>query len=245
MGRETVILVWTELKLFIRDPGAAFFTLAFPIILLLVQNVGDDPGPAAELGGLRPIDVETPMLVAMVVALLGLTTLPAFLAHYRERGILRRLSATPISPVRVLVAQLAVHLLIMVIGFAGLLIAGMALFDAAAPQSLVGFAVALLVGALAIFAIGFVLAAFLPTGRSATAVGLSLFFPMIYFSGAMMPTEELAPSMRRIGDWMPLTPVVRTLRETWAGGPLDVVAMLVLGAIVVVGTAVAGRSFKW
>jgi ABC-2 type transport system permease protein len=240
-----VKLVWTELKLFIRDPAAAFFTLAFPIILLLVENVDSDQAPSAALGGQRPIDVAIPMLVTMAVALLGFTTLPAFLAHYRERGILRRLSATPISPVRVLLAQLAVHLVAVVFGFVGLLVIGMALFDASAPQAPVGFAVALLIGTLAIFAIGFVLAAFLPTGRAATAVGLSLFFPMIYFSGVLMPVEELSPAMRRIGDWMPLSPVVRTLRETWTGGPVDVIAMLVLGAIVVAATAVAGRTFKW
>lgn len=238
-------LIVIELKLFLRDPAAAFFTLAFPLILLVVNGTTGNQQPVEELGGRRGIDVAAPMLVALVVAMLGLTTLPPFLAHYRERGILRRMAATPVSPIRLLLAEFVVHLLVALFGLAALLTAGMALFGMAPPKAPVAFAIALLASSFAIFSLGFALAALAPTGRAASAVGLGLFFPMLYLSGTMVPREVMAEPLRRVGDWTRLAPVVRSLRETWAGGPLDLTNLLVLATITIIAGAVAARTFKW
>jgi ATP/maltotriose-dependent transcriptional regulator MalT len=51
------------------------------------------------------MDVLAPGFVAMVLAEVGLTSLPGLLSSYRERGILRRLAVTPVSPARLLAAQ--------------------------------------------------------------------------------------------------------------------------------------------
>ncbi|GAA3779772.1 ABC transporter permease [Plantactinospora mayteni] len=238
-------LTLVELKLLLRDPGAAFFTLAFPLILLVMNGAGEARKPIPELGGQRTIDVAAPMLTTMVVAILGLTSLPVLLAHYREIGVLKRMATTPVSPQRVLVAQFAAHLLIAVASLALVLGVGVALFDMAPPKAPVSFAVGFALGATALFALGFVLAALAPTARSASAVGLGIFFPMLYLSGTMMPAEIMPDALRRIGYWTPLSPVVRTLRETWAGEPLDLVRAAVLVAVIVVAGGTAARIFRW
>lgn len=238
-------LIVTEFKLFLRDPAAAFFTLMFPLVLLVTNGAGDSREPVEKLAGERPIDVAAPMLITLVIALLGFTTLPPTLAYYRESGILRRLGATPISPMRLLGAVFVVHLLITLIGLAELLVVGMTLFGLAAPRAPLHFGVALLAGSLAIFAIGFVVAALARTGRVAGGVGLVVFFPMLYLSGTMQPREMMSEPMGRIGDWTPLAPVVRTLRETWAGEPVHPGTLLVLAGITVVATATAARTFRW
>jgi hypothetical protein len=89
-------LTFVETKLFLREPAAVFFALAVPLLLLVI--LGSIPGfrqPISDLGGLRVIDLYLPIIVAIALTTLGLSTLPTALATYRERGILRRLATTP------------------------------------------------------------------------------------------------------------------------------------------------------
>ena len=61
------------------------------------------------LGGLSYFDVYVPVLIALIIATLAFFSLPTPLATYREQGILRRLSTTPVPPTRVLGAQLVIQ----------------------------------------------------------------------------------------------------------------------------------------
>ena len=99
-------LTTTELKLFLRDPMAWFFALAFPPLLLVV--LGAIPAfrePQADLGGRRVIDLYVPIVVGFVLAMLAISVVPTYLATYRERGVLRRLATTPVRPAALLGAR--------------------------------------------------------------------------------------------------------------------------------------------
>ena len=65
-------LTVTELKLFMRDPIAWFFAIAFPPLLLVI--LGSIPAfrePSEDLGGLRVIDLYVPIMVGFVLAMLA------------------------------------------------------------------------------------------------------------------------------------------------------------------------------
>jgi ABC-2 type transport system permease protein len=237
-------LTVTELKLFLREPAAVFFTLAFPLLLLWL-NGGNGNRPRDELGGRGLMDVLAPGFVAMVLAEVGLTSLPGLLSSYRERGILRRLAVTPVSPARLLAAQLLAHLAAATAGAALVVGVGMALFGLNPPRDPARLLAAYLLGALALLAIGSVLAALAPTPRVAEAAGLVVFFPMIFLSGAVVPRESLSDGMRRVGQLLPLTPVVEGLRAAWEGSGPGLLTLAALAAILVVATAVAARTFRW
>jgi ABC-2 type transport system permease protein len=237
-------LTVTELKLFLREPAAVFFTLAFPLLLLWL-NGGGGNRPRAELGGRGVMDVLAPGLVAMVLAEVGLTSLPGLLSSYRERGVLRRLAVTPVSPTRLLAAQLLAHLAAATAGAVLVVGVGMALLGLNPPRDPARLLAAYLLGALALLAVGSVLAALAPTPRVAEAAGLVVFFPMIFLSGAVVPRESLSEGMRRIGEVLPLTPVVEGLRAAWDGSGPGLLTLAALAAILVVATAVAARTFRW
>jgi ABC-2 type transport system permease protein len=84
--------------------------------------------------------------------------------------------------------------------------AGYFLRDLRLPQALAGAVLVYAVGAVAMCAIGFVLAALAPNARTANAIGFVIYFPMIFLSGAVIPRHALATSMRRIGEVLPLAP---------------------------------------
>lgn len=235
---------WVELKLFLREPGAAFFTLVLPVLLLVFNGAGGNE-PNARFGGAGLIDVLIPGYIGLVIATLGLTNLPGLLATYRERGVLRRLHATPVRPTTILFAQLLVHVLVATIGLAVLVALGTALFDLRAPQAPVAVGVSYATGVLGFAAFGFVLAAVLPTARSTAAISFALYLPMIFVSGAVMPREALPDWAQRIGDVLPLTWVVEALQEPWISGTWPVGTLALLAATVVVGTALSARLFRW
>jgi ABC-2 type transport system permease protein len=229
-------LTVTEFKLFIREPLAVFFILAFPLILLWLN------GSQAGRGGVDPL---VPGYVALVLATVGLTQLPGVLATYRERGILRRLATTPVPAAKVFGAQLVVQLVAATIGVALLLVTANVMYDLRLPRAVAAAVLAYLAGALALYALGFVLGALAPSARTANAVGFVVYFPMIFLAGAVIPREALSSSLRRIGEVLPLGPVVTALRDAWSGAGVSVAALLALAAMVVVASAVGVRTFRW
>lgn len=246
MPSTTALLrtTWVELKLFLREPGAAFFTLVLPVLLLLLNGSnGNDPDPA--LGGAGAIDVLVPGYIALVIATLGLTNLPGVLATYRERGVLRRLQATPVRPSTILFGQLLVHGLVATIGLGILVGLGTTAFGLRAPQAPVAVAVSYVVAVLGFAAFGFVLAAVLPTARSTTAISFALYLPMIFVSGATWPREVLPTWALRAGDVLPLTYVVEALKDPWIAGDWNLPALALLVAMVAAGTALSARLFRW
>ena len=109
-------LTWTELKLALREPMVAFFTLVMPVLLLVIFGgiFGHEPLPF--LAGYRQVDLSMPGYISMIIGNIGMVSLPITLASYRQNGILRRLQATPLRPTTVLWSQVAVNVLMAVLG---------------------------------------------------------------------------------------------------------------------------------
>jgi ABC-2 type transport system permease protein len=171
--------------------------------------------------------------------------LPAVLAGYRERGVLRRLEATPIRPGVILVAQLLVQGLIATVGLIVLVVLGMSVFDLRAPEAPWTVLAAYIIAVLGFSAFGFVLAAVLPTARSTAAIASALYFPMIFLSGATWPREMLPTWAASISDLLPLTYVVEAVKQPWITGEADMLALGLLATMIVAGTAIATRLFRW
>ncbi len=233
-------VIRTELTLIIRDPMSAFFALAFPIVLLWVKMRSGGALP----GGVREIDANVPMLSVFVIGLAALVVLPGTLAQYRELRILKRLMATPAAPGMLLGAQWVAHLLLAALGTAMIVAAGAVGFDLTAPASVVKVLLAWLLGAASLGAIGMLIGALVPNSRSATLAGLTIFFPMVFVSGAMVPRELTSGAMRTIGDLTPMAPVVSTLRAAWSGGDLSATTLAIMAIITVLATAAAAKVFR-
>lgn len=238
-------LTWIELKLFLREPIAVFFTLAFPLLLLFVFGSIYGNQPAPELGGYGTVDVSVPGYIAMLIGTVGLIGLPITLASYRERGVLRRFRTTPISPMLVLGAELLAHLVTLVVGSLLLVLVARLTYDLRLPRLPLAVIVAGVWSALSFCAISFALAGLLPRARTAQAVGMALLYPMLFLSGAAMPRAILPPTLRRIGEFLPLTHVVTLLEELWFGQGWNLVSLAVLAGVLLGGALLTLISFRW
>jgi ABC-2 type transport system permease protein len=238
-------LTWVELKLYLREPVGTFFTLVFPLLLLFLFGSIYGNEPSDFLGGRGSVDNSVPGYLAIIIGAIGMQGIPINLASYREQGILRRYRATPLRPLVVLGAQVIVSSIIALIGIALLYIAGRAVYDLAIPSSLSGVALAVALSALSFFAIGFVLASVLPTARTAQAVGLAVYMPMMFISGAGLPRQMLPEGLVKFSNFLPLTHVVTLIQDLWMGDSWNLVSLAALAGTLVVGVVVAVFTFRW
>jgi ABC-2 type transport system permease protein len=237
-------LIVTEARLLLREPLALFWSLAFPMGLMIVMGLLA-PRPQHDLGGLRLVDVYEPIVIAFVIAALALQGMPTVLVNYRERGILRRLATTPAGPVRVLAAQLGVNLAVALTATAGIIAVGALGFGVALPRHFPGFAAALALLDCAMLAIGLVVAALAPTGRSASVVGAALSLLVMFFAGLWIPRALMPHALLQISDYTPLGAGVRAVQDSvFAGGPA-LSALAVLAGYAIAGAGLAARFFRW
>jgi len=240
-------MTWMETKLFLREPIGTFFTLVFPLMLLFLFGAifGNEPDPI--FGGLGTIDISMPIYTAMIIGTTGLMSTNITMAIYREKGILRRLRTTPVSPFIVLVSQVAVIFTMTTLGMFLLVAAGKLIYHVRFEGNVLSVLGGFVLSCLSFFGIGFIIAGVMPNARAAQIVGLVLLYPMIYLSGASFPTEMLPEAIRKISTFLPLTYVVNLLRglwigETWGQHITDVV---VLAAMLVAGVLISVKLFRW
>ena len=137
-----------------------------------------------------------PILIGFVIAMLALNVLPPVLATYREKGILRRLRTTPVGPARLLTAQLVIDVAVVVVTMDLILAVARIGYGVALPRKLGEFILAALLAAVALLAVGLLIAAAAPTGRADDAIGGIVFFPMMFFAGLWLPIAQMPAVLR-------------------------------------------------
>jgi ABC-2 type transport system permease protein len=237
-------LTLVELRLFLREPmWVAVATLLPTALLAVFGSIPSLAAPSPEFGGRRFIDAWLPSLVVITLAVLALQAFPTYLATYREKGVLRRLSTTPVHPAKVLVAQLLTNLAFAVLSVLLVLVVGAVAFGTPLPEHPLGFLLSFVVGAAGLFTLGLLVAAVAPTGKSAGMVALPLFFPVMFFGGVYLPREVLPNFLARIGDYLP--PATQALQDSWIGDGPHWAQLAVVAATAVAVGALASRLFRW
>lgn len=243
-GSALGALVRAETRLFLRDPVSLLVAVLLPAAILL--GLGAVPAlrePTEMFGGATFVAYFAPSLLAISIAQLGLQTLPQTLATYRERGVLRRYSATPVSPLTVLVVQLVVNVVTALLATLLLLLVAIAVFDVPGPRHPLSFVVAVLLGTAAVFSLGLLIAAVAPRAKTAAGLGAVAFLLSLFFAGVYLPNFLLPDVVVRIGEYVP--PAIGAIKASWTGAGASPVVLLVQAVIVVVASGTAARLFRW
>ena len=240
-------LTVVEAKLFRRDGISLFFGLLFPPLLFLALGAFL-PGfrePNDDLGGLRLIDLYLPIVLALALATLALSTLPTYIATYRERGVLRRMATTPVGAARLLGAQLMLHVFVAVVAAILTMVVAAVGFGVDVGENPLGFLVAFALTAAAMFSIGLVIAAVSPRATVATGIGMALYFPALFFAGVYFPRAAMSDALRTVSDATPTGSGVQAMQDALAGGWPQPLTLAILVIWIVVAGVAAVRLFKW
>lgn len=236
----------SEFRLRMREVLTPLFAVGLPLALLFGFGlVPDATRPSDDLGGQSTTEYMAALGMAIAFAVLALMTMPGVLADYREKGVLRRMRATPVRPSTLLVAQLVVNAGSALVSVVVLLGVGSAVFGTALPRHAGPFAVAALLCLWAVLAIGALVAAVAPSARAGNAIGSLLFFPSLFLAGVYLPYDKMPAALQRICDYTPLGAGLRAMRDAWMGQDVRISQLAIMAAYGLVATLAAARFFRW
>src|SRR5580658_7814704 len=178
-----------EAKLFLRAPLGLFWGVIFPLDLTLVFGLAGGSKHQRGLGGHTLIDVYVPVMMAFVLTILAVNMLPAIIATYREKGVLRRLSTTPVKPRLLLGADALMTVGVILSAMAVIVLVSKLAFHVSLPREVLGFIVTLALTMVAMLALGTVVGSVAPTTKIAQGISTILFFPMMFFAGLWVPQQ--------------------------------------------------------
>ena len=234
-----------ELKLFAREPVTVVFALALPLVLLYVLgSVFGNEAEADVYRGVGAMDYYIPAYLALVVTSVTLISLPTHLATYRDRGVLRRFRASGVSAWTLLGAELLVASILSAVGGTVMILAAAPAYDFAGPDNLPAVIGATLAVGLAFAAVGVLLGVLIPSARAAQAIGILVWFVLLFLGGAGPPREVLGDGLQTIQDATPLWHAVRAIQQAWLG--LDPgVSWVVIAAMLGGAVAATWVRFRW
>lgn len=243
--RSLFTLTKTDFKLYLREPAAFFFTLIFPVMLLLIFGAifGNDIDP--DFGPYGAMDVAVPGYTGLIIGTTTLLSIPIFVSTSRQQGIFRRMRATPLRPINIILSQSSVNLIMVVLGLILLVIGGSVFFGVDMPRNWLYLAASIVISYLGFAAQGFLIGGIAGSSRTAQVIGNVLYFPQLFLSGAAVPREIFSDRLRDWTSWLPMTQMIATLKSAWLDGEFDRVGALYMVALCVVCVAVATRFFKW
>jgi ABC-2 type transport system permease protein len=249
MLRSLWQLYWMQIKLYLREPVAFFFSLAYPALLLLLFGFiyGNTPAPEFWGRNFGTVDASVPAYAGIIVGTVALMGIPIDTAANRENGVLRRYRATPLRPTIYMIASVLMYLSVAWLGMLVLVITGKLVFGLRFAGSWFSVLGAFTLSALSFYSFGYLLASLASTARIAQTIGMAIFFPMMFLSGAGLPIQLLPESLQKVSNFLPLTYVVRLIQGLWFNDTWNSlwVPVLVLSAILIIGTGLAARFFRW
>lgn len=197
---------------------------------------------------LKYIDYLIPGLVAMSVMQLSIFAVTGQIVSWRERGILKRLLATPIQPTVIIFSQIVSRVLITFLQASVLILMGIILFDLTIVGN-IGLVVALIVlGGLIFLSMGFALSGIASTQNVVAAIANLFVFPQMFLSGIFFPRDSFPEWLQKASDYFPLTYFSDAVRNVMVKGA-DIYAIRgdILGLLVwaVIMFILATRLFRW
>lgn len=228
-----------EAGILLRNGEQLLVSLVLPLLALLALAFTQYP----VLGPGRRIDLAVPGVLALAVMSTAFTGQAIALAFDRRYGVLRLFGTTPLGTSglvlgRVLAVLAVIALQVIVLGGVGLALGWRPVWS--------GLPAAVLVGLLG--AAAFVVLAVLVGGRlraEAVLAVANLLWVVFLALGSLLPSGRYGEPWGQLVRLTPSGALGDGLRAALAHGRLDLMALAVLAAWVLVIGALALRTFRW
>jgi ABC-2 type transport system permease protein len=246
-------LVLTEGKVWCRGTDL-FWALLFPTVLLLGQAAiapelreiaSGETWAGTPFYGVPVINAILPGMLTIPIAITALTIMPATFGGFREKGVLMRLSATPMRPQSMFAAHFIINVTMSLAGALVAVVVISALFHVVIPNNIGIVVLGFVLGMAAMMALGSLVSARVSRASTGTAIGNIIFFPLLFTAGVFTVIEP-DTVLYQIARVTPLGAASQVMRYGWFGG--DSFPWVQIGAMIAwtaVLTPLAVKLFKW
>jgi ABC-2 type transport system permease protein len=161
----------------------------------------------------RFIEFFIPGIIAMSVMTMTLFGTVDSDTELRQKGVIRKLSTTPITHTDWILSNILHHFILAVISTIAMLLASYAVFSVSLHIDawLLAF---IMLDVVAFVGIGMILTRFVKEAQSAAAAANSISFPMMFLSGSFFPIELMPGFLQNFAKMLPLYYVNEGLRAS-------------------------------
>jgi ABC-2 type transport system permease protein len=237
-------------KAFWRNPASVFFTVAFPVILLLIFATvfGDETVDVA--GGIETTTYYVPAIVTLSVISATMQSLAMSLVIAREDGRLKRGRGTPMPAWVFIAGRVGNSVVVALLMFALIAALGRIAYGVEIPwERLPAILTTLVVGAAAFCCLGIALTAAIPSQDAAAPIVNALLLPLYFLSGVFIPDDQLPSGVIHFADAFPVRHFFEALFGAYVpSGGGSGFAWANLAAVAAWGFAgllLASRYFRW
>lgn len=198
--------------------------------------------------GFEYVDFMVPGILAMTIMFAGIMGYASEVATYREKGILRRIKASPISLPMFLGSGIASVLVFSLVQAVILLGVGVLAFKVKITGNYIYIAAVVLIGAASFLALGFMISSLAGSSKSAAMAGSAVALPMMFLSGIFFSLNWVPRALAIIAQLLPLYYFGDALREIMINGAslasvwFDLLVMVVFGLVCFL---VSVKFFRW
>jgi ABC-2 type transport system permease protein len=191
----------------------------------------------------------TPGVIVLNALSFGLVSSSALMLEMREKGILRRLRATPLPAGHLVGAYLLVNLLLGLLQAGLILLAALGLYRVPVTAGGLGLALPMiLAAALAFLALGQIIGGLAPKAGVASAAGMTVYFGFMFISDMIFPLQQLPGWLQKIVVYLPSYLAAQLVRAPLLENALDphwLPHLALLGLYALAAGLVAARLFRW
>jgi ABC-2 type transport system permease protein len=241
-----------EQRQFWRNLPAAVFTVAFPLIfLVLFAALFEDETVESLPGEPRFVQVYVPAIMAYGVISACYTALAFTLTVRREQGILKRKRGTPLRLRDFLGGMIGSSLIVAALLSVITIVVGIVVFDVTFPdwaQRLPALVVVVLLGAACFSALGVAVSALIPNEEAAPAIINVILFPLLFISGTfarVTPDSFIDHVAQLFPVWHFNRACEWVFSEQASGGAWRPRYLIALAGWTIAGIVVAVARFRW
>ena len=197
---------------------------------------------------LRFIDFLMPGIVAMSIMQMGLFSVAFTFVQMKNRGILRRLLATPVHPGSFLFGQVVTRLTVSILQTLVLIGVAVAFFNVEVAGNLASVLLLALMGGGVFVSMGFAVSGWARSEEVAAPLANVIALPMMFLSGVFFPRSIMPGALESVTDFLPLTYLIDAMRSVAIDGEMlwsqgwNILGLAVWLAITFL---VAVRLFRW
>jgi ABC-2 type transport system permease protein len=242
-----------DLRAFIRNRQAQFFTLALPVLFLVIFAAlfgsGGRTVPVAG-GRINTSVYYVPGIMALGIIAAAFGNLVVSVTTQRERGVLKRRRATPVPASAIVAARMLTSVTVAVIMAAVLLGIGWAAYGASIPgRTALALAVTVVLGAAAFCCLGYALASLVRNEDAAVPTSQALLLPLYFISGVFVSVSILPHWLADVGNVFPVRHLENALLVAYnphtSGLGFSGQDLLIVAAWGIAGLVLALLRFRW